>query len=343
MRSIQLVAPRTLEERSLPQIPDPGPGEVLVRIRAVGICGSDLHWYLEGGIGSHRTVYPQVLGHEPTGEIIAVGPGVEHRKPGERVTLEPAVHCLRCEPCRAGNYNICLNSQFLGSPGFHGALREYVILPEHNVLPLPANLSFEEGTIVEPLAVIVHVFQKIHLEVGATVAVIGSGPIGMLHAAVARASGASAVFCADTVPHRLELARKMGATCTINKQSESVVEVIMDSTGGRGVDLVIDACAKPDSINESIGAARAGGTVALVGIASASQLPVDIHAAMGKELNIQVIRRSNRNDETAIELLSSGKVPTAMLTHRMALEQTPAAFEHLANYTGGVGKVVITL
>ncbi len=343
MRSIQLVAPRTLEERSLPQIPDPGPGQVLVRIRAVGICGSDLHWYLEGGIGSHRASYPQVLGHEPTGEIVAVGPGVEHRKPGERVTVEPAIHCMHCEPCRTGNYNICRNSQFLGSPGFWGAFREYVLVPEHNVLPLPENLSFEEGTIIEPLAVIVHVFQKLRMEVGATVAVIGSGPIGMLHAAMARVAGASRVFCADRIPHRLELARKMGATCTINKQTDSVVDIIIDATRGRGVDLVIDACAKADSINESIGAAKAGGTVALVGIASASQLPVDIHGAMGKELNIQVIRRSNRNDEAAIELLRTGKVPTAMLTHRMPLEQTPAAFEHLANYTDGVGKAVITL
>lgn len=343
MRSIQLVAPHILEERSLPQTPDPGPGQVLVRIRAVGICGSDLHWYLEGGIGSHRAAYPQVLGHEPTGEIVAVGPGVEQRRPGERVTLEPAVHCMHCEPCRQGNYNICRNSRFLGAPGFHGALREYVLLPEHNVLPLPAGLSFEHGTMIEPLAVIVHVFEKIHIDVGATVAVIGSGPIGMLHAAMARVAGASQVFCADKVPHRLELARKMGATCTINKQTDSVVDVIRDATGGRGVDLVIDACAKPDSINESIGAARAGGTVALVGIASASQLPVDIHGAMEKELNIQVIRRSNRNDETAIELLAGGRIPTAMLTHQVPLEQTPAIFEKLADYSDGVGKAVITI
>jgi threonine dehydrogenase-like Zn-dependent dehydrogenase len=135
----------------------------------------------------------------------------------------------------------------------------------------------------------------------------------------------------------------MGATCTIDKRTESVVATIMDATHGRGVDLVIDAAAKADTINESIGAARAGGTVALVGIASDSRLAVDIHGAMGKELNIQVIRRSNRNDEVAIELLRTGRIPTAMLTHRMPLEQTPAAFEHLANYTDGVGKAVITL
>jgi L-iditol 2-dehydrogenase len=327
----------------LPQTPDPGPGQVLVKVRAIGICGSDLHWYLEGGIGANRAVYPQVLGHEPSGEIVAVGPGVTGRKPGERVTLEPAVHCLQCEPCRKGRYNQCLHSRFLGSPHFPGALREYVVVPERNVVPLPEGMGFAEATVIEPLAVIVHVFQMMHLEVGDTVAIIGAGSIGMLHAAMARVSGASRVFCADKVPHRLELARGMGATDIINKQEDSVAETILDATRGRGVDVVIDCAAKADTVNESIAVARAGGKVMLVGLPSDSYLPIDVHGAMAREIDIQCIRRSNRNDEVAIELLHSGRIPTSFITHRLPLERTPEAFEHLAHYSDGVGKAVITL
>src|SRR5689334_22172145 len=150
MKSIQLVAARTLEPREMPMPPDPGPGEVLVRLRAVGVCGTDLHWYLDGGIGSLRAVYPQVLGHEPAGEIVGVGPGVKGLEPGQKVVVEPTITCGRCEFCRSGHHNNCVAEVFMSSPGVPGLFREYATVPGANVVPVPANMSFTKATLIEP-------------------------------------------------------------------------------------------------------------------------------------------------------------------------------------------------
>src|SRR5579864_2078789 len=132
MQSIQLVAPRTLEPREMPMPADPGPGEVLVRVRSVGICGSDMHWYLEDGIGPHRAVHPQVLGHEPAGEVVAVGREVHGLAAGQKVAIEPAITCGACEFCRSGHHNNCITTIFMGGPQMPGLFREYAVMPEHN-------------------------------------------------------------------------------------------------------------------------------------------------------------------------------------------------------------------
>jgi L-iditol 2-dehydrogenase len=343
MRSVQLVAPRRLEERPMPQPPDPAPGEVAVRLRAVGICGSDLHWYLEGAIGSACAVYPQVLGHEPAGEIVALGRGVNDLKLGQKVSIEPSITCGHCEYCLAGFHNNCLNCVFMGSPRRPGLFLECAVVPARNVEPFPAEISFVHAALIEPLAVMMHVRELVDLSVGETVAILGAGPIGMLCASMARIAGASRIFIADKVRHRLELARKMGADVTILTTSESVRETVLDATRGRGVDVVFEAAGAAETINAGITITRPGGRFVLIGIPSEKNLNIDLLTAMDRELRVQTIKRSNHKGHSAVELLKSGRIPDALITHRLPLEKTPDAFEMLAAYADGVGKVVIEI
>lgn len=327
----------------MPMPADPGAGEVLVRIRAVGVCGSDLHWYLEGGIGPYRCVYPQLLGHEPAGEVVAAGPGVTDLQPGQKVALEPAITCGHCEFCRSGRHNNCVSALFMSTPQLPGLFREYAVVPARNAVAVPEQMSWTQATIIEPLAVILHVLELVEIRLGDTVAVMGAGPIGMLTVGVARVCGASRIFVADRLPHRLELARQMGADITVNTASESMKQAVRDHTRSRGVDIVFDAAGARETINTGLAIARLGGQFVLIGIPSEAGLPLDLHMAMAKELRIQTIKRSNHNARGAIELLQSGRVSDRLVTHNYPLEQTPRAFETLAAYADGIGKAVIEI
>ena len=341
MRAIELVARRTLEERMVPDPPEPGPGQVVVRVRAIGICGSDMHWYLDGHIGPYQSRYPRILGHEPAGEIVACGPGVTGFHAGQRVAMEPAMHCGRCEYCLSGRHNVCPATKFMGSNSANGFFVDYVTVPATNVLAVPDSMSFSEVTLIEPLSVIVHVLEISKFRLGDTVAILGAGPIGMLTAALAKASGAARVWVADIVPHRLELARKMGADVVVNRNEASLYEAVMDETGGRGVDMAFDAAGFASTINEGMNVARPGGTFVLIGLPTEEPLHVDLNIAMDKELRLQTIKRSNHNDHAALELLRDGRIPAAMITHHLPLGDTPRAFAMLARYEDGVGKLII--
>lgn len=339
MRAYALVAQRTIEEQLLPDPPDPGFGEVLVKIKSVGICGSDMHWYLEGGIGNITATYPQVLGHEPAGEIIAVGPGVHHRKVGDRVSIEPSLTCGHCEYCLRGQHNNCLNCVFLGSPQAYGLFREYAVVPEHNTDLVPSNLNWLEATLIEPVAVIVHVMELVRINVGDTVAIMGAGPIGMLCAAMAKQSGASKIIICDRLPHRLDLARAMGATLAV--PIGQMEQAVLDETRGRGVDLVMDAAGAPQTINMGIALTRPSGMYLLIGIPSEKDFPVDLFTAMNKEIRMQMLKRSNHKGSEAAKLLAAGRIPKSLVTHHLPFGETARGFEMLGNYSDNVGKVVI--
>jgi L-iditol 2-dehydrogenase len=341
MRSIQLVAPQTLEEQEMPQPHDPGHGEVTVRVRAVGVCGSDLHWYQDGRVGEYPAVYPQVLGHEPAGEVIAVGAGVHDFAAGARVVIEPSLTCGHCEHCLKGFHNNCIRGVFMGGPQAAGMFREYVTVPAGNCTVVPDDFTYATATLVEPLAVMAHMLELVDIHVGDTVAVTGAGPIGMLCAATARAAGAGRVFIADRLAYRLKLALAMGADCAIDTTSQALIETVMDATGGRGVDVVLEAAGSAETVNAAIRMARLGGTVMLIGIPSELYPKIDIHTAMMKELRLQTLKRSNHRAAEALKLLASGKISTSLITHTLPLEKTPYAFEMLTHYTDGVGKAII--
>ena len=340
MYALQLVAPSRLEMGTLPDPRAPGPDEVLVRLRASGVCGSDIHTFSEGSIAGLEAVYPSVLGHEPAGEVVESGPGVTDLSSGTRVAVEPFVVRSECEFTRSGRQNLALDNAFMGKD-FPGSLREYAVMPRRNLLKVSDSMSFADVAFIEPLAVVLHSFELADFRMGETVAVIGTGPIGLLAVAVARLSGASVVVAADKLEHRLRRASELGATVTVNVTRESPVDAVMDLTGC-GAHVVIDGAGKTDSINHSIACLRPGGRMVIVGIPSEPAIGVDFWTALEREARIHVQKRSNGNDHQALEMLERGVIDSgSIMSHRFALEHGQEAFETMADYRDEVIKPLI--
>jgi L-iditol 2-dehydrogenase len=320
----------------------PPPGHVQVRVAAVGICGSDLHYYAEGAIGDTACVYPMVLGHEPAGTVLACGEVVTGWAPGDRAVLEPAIYCYHCEWCRTGHHNVCEHIRFMSMPEEPGYFRDVVNIPVKCLEPMPKGLGFVEATMFEPLAVILHSMEWARITPGETAVVYGAGPIGLLTIAVAKLRGASRVFAVDPVPHRRELAKTLGADAVLDVP-DAAKHIVAD-TGKRGVDVAIDCAGKPESVNDTLLAARNAGRVVITGIPSDPKLALDFHTLRRKELQFFTTRRSNGETHEAIRLLE--EMPerfVPMITHRRSLEDVGAAFDTLEHYRDGVGKIVITL
>ncbi len=311
---------------------------------AVGLCGSDLHNYAEGSVGDTACVYPMVLGHEPAGIVDATGAGVTGWSRGDRAVLEPALYCYHCEYCRAGKHNVCANLRFLSSTEDPGFFRDYAILPQANLLALPEHLTLDEGTLAEPLAVVLHSLQFASVRPGETVAVFGAGPIGLLTIACLKLCGAGRIWAFEPVAARRELALGMGADAAIDPRESDPVTVIARDTGRRGVDLVVDCAAKGGSMNQSLRVARNGARIVYTAIPSEAIVELEFHVARRKELTLYNVRRSNHETETAVEWLAERpEVFRPMLTHALPLEEVDRAFQMLERYEDGVGKVVIRL
>jgi L-iditol 2-dehydrogenase len=320
----------------------PGPGEVQVRVGAVGICGSDVHSYSEGGIGDTPCVYPMVLGHEPAGTVVKVGAGVTGLAPGDRAALEPAVYCYHCEFCRSGQHNICANIKFLSNPGYPGFFREFVNLPAVNVMPISPELPLELATIAEPLAVAMHSLQFAALAPSDTVVVFGAGPIGLLTIASVRAAGAGRIWAVEPVAHRRDFALHMGADAVLDPNEGDACRQILADTGGRGVDCAIDCAAKENTHNWAFRVLRNGGRMVLTGIHSAAVVGFEVSHMRRKEIAIFNVRRSNTEAHDALHFLTE-KVSlfAPMVTHRRPLSDIASAFSLVEHYEDGVGKLVV--
>ena len=339
MRAAELIQPRTFRLTDMP-IEDPGPGEVQVRIEAVGICGSDLHAYSEGAVGSTANVYPMVLGHEPAGKILKTGVGVTGLAVGDRGALEPALYCYHCEFCLSGHHNVCANVRFLSNPNYPGFFRELVNLPAVNFRPIPAGLSFDEAALAEPLAIALHSIRRASIRSGETVTVIGAGPIGLLTIAALRAAGAARIWAVEPLAHRREMALGIGADVVI--EPGEAVEEILRGTGQRGVDCAIDCAAGERTTGQAILATRNAGRVVLTGIHSSPFVSMDGSAMRRKELIIFNVRRSNHETQDALELLQAHTEWFApLLTHARASEQIDEAFAIASQYLDGVGKMIV--
>ncbi len=337
----ELIANRQFQLTERP-IEDPAPGEIQVRVKAVGICGSDLHSYSEGAVGDTPCAYPMVLGHEPAGVVVKTGPGVTGWQPGDRAALEPAVYCYHCEFCLSGHHNVCSNIRFLSTPGIPGFFREFVNLPAVNLFGIPAHLSLELATVVEPLAVAMHSMRFARIQLGETVAVFGAGPIGLLTIACVKAAGAGRIWAIDPLPHRRELARHMGADVTLDPSQIDDAKQIMADTGQRGVDCAIDCAAKEDTTNAAIRASRNAGRVVLTGIHSAAMVPFEVSPMRRKELAVLNVRRSNDEAHAALHLLlDKMDLFAPLVTHTRPLSDIAEAFRLNETYQDGIGKLVI--
>jgi len=329
----------TMERRPRPE---PGPGEVLVRVRAVGVCGSDVHYYTHGRIGSFVVESPLVLGHEMAGTIAALGPGVTARDIGQRVAVEPGVPDRVCEFCRAGRYNLCPNVRFMATPPVDGAFTEYVVMPADFVYPLPDHVSLEEGAMIEPLAVGVYAVHRSGLRAGQDVVVLGAGPIGLMTLQAARAAGAGAITVVDLDAHRLEVARALGATETVDAAREDAQEQVMALTGGRGVDVVFEAAGSPRTAALAVHLARRGGRVTMIGLPPEDNVPYPLVAAMAREVDIVTVFRYANVYPAALALVAQGRVDVkSLITHRFPLEEAERALRLSDSRADGVVKALV--
>lgn len=301
--------------------PVPGPGEALVRVTAVGVCGSDVHWWREGVIGRDRIITPLVLGHECAG-VVESG-----ARRGERVAIDPACPCGRCEFCEAGSPNLCSALRFAGHAPVDGAMRRFIAWPESSLVPLPDTMSDIEGALLEPLGVGLYAVDLGGVGPGSSVGVFGCGPIGLSVIQVARAAGATRIYAADLsdVPHRLEAARRFGATTFEADGREA--EAVLAATGGRGVDVAFEAAGEPAAVESAVSAAKRGGRAILIGIASEDRITFTASTARWKDLTIRVVNRMKHTYPRAIDLVQSKRVDVcSLVTHRFPLSEVERAF-----------------
>lgn len=342
MRIAELIAPRRfrLGEAAVPR---PGPGEVLVRVEAVGICGSDLHAWSEGAVGDTPCRFPQVMGHEPAGTVVEAGAGVTGWSPGDRAAFEPAIYCYHCEFCRAGLHNVCANIRFMSTPGDPGFFRELAAVPAGNLAPIPAKLSTAEATLFEPLAVALHSLKLAGIRMGETAAVFGAGPIGAMTVACLKLAGAARVWAVEPVAHRREMAGRAGADAALDPRAVDPVAEILRDTANRGVDVAIDCAAKDDTVNQCIRLVRSAGRVILTGIPSGVRTPVEFSHLRRKEAALLNARRSNHDNDEAFRLLvEHGACFTSLVTHTRPLDCIAEAFDITERYADGVGKMIVT-
>lgn len=322
-----------LHTEPLPEVPE---GSSLVRVASVGLCGSDLHWYSDGGIGDATLRSPLVLGHEFSG-VIEGGP-----RNGERVAVDPAIPCRRCETCADGNRNLCPEVVFAGHGSTDGGLREYVAWPDRHLITIPNTISYDAAAVLEPLGVAVHAIDLGHIRLGATVAVIGCGPIGLLLLQAVRTAGAARVVAIEPLPHRREAARRFGADAVLDIGEARDPSLFYDALTPRGADVVFDVVGSTAAIDTAMHAARPGGRVVLVGIPDDDRTEFTASIARRKGLTIAVVRRMKDVYARSIQLVVSGAVDaTSLVTHRFELTQADAAFRSAAAREGL--KVVVDL
>lgn len=344
MKAAYLVARRKFEIREVPKPELKNDKDVLLKLRASGVCGSDIHNYAEGRTGSLEVRFPMILGHECSAVVEKVGKGVKKVRPGDRVAVEPAVTCGECEECLTGSQNICKSVQFLSVPGeLEGCLKEYMLMPESNVIPLPDELTFEDAAMLEPLSVCAYAVNLANVKPGDSIAVLGSGPIGLLIMETANAGGAALSFATDIVKERVEMASRLGATHSFNPTETEIVREILDATHGRGVDVAFECAGVQDTIAQGLEILRPGGMFVLLGIpGGATEYVFQTDVMRRKELTVVYVRRQVHYLERALRLVEAGKIDVRTpVTHRFPLEKTNDAYELVSTYRDGVVKAMI--
>jgi L-iditol 2-dehydrogenase len=311
-------------------------GDVLIRVAGVGICGSDLHYYLEGGIGPARITEPFVPGHEFAGWVVEDRLDLGLRQ-GQLVAVDPAKPCLRCEWCERGHVNLCPNVEFLGAPPFHGAMTEHIAVAPRQVFAVPDGFSVDQAVMLEPLGVAIHAMDLAKLAARETVAVLGCGPIGLCLLQLARLGGAGRIYAIDPIAYRAEAAKRLGADAVA-----ATPAAIAEWTEGRGVDLVLEATNSPLAFQQAAEAARIGGRLLLAGIPDGDRYGLTAALARRKGLTIKFSRRMGHVYPRAIKLISERLVDVdSLVTHRFPIEESGKAFDLQAEGRDGAVKSII--
>ncbi|HPK02837.1 MAG TPA: alcohol dehydrogenase catalytic domain-containing protein [Candidatus Sumerlaeota bacterium] len=340
-RASYLMEPRRIEFQDEAR-PAPGPGEVLIELTAVGVCGSDVHWYLDGRIGTTRLEGPLTLGHEPAGRVVEVGAGADPALKGKRVAIEPAIACGHCPFCQDGDTNLCPHVRFMGTPPTQGAFRQWTTHPAHLVAELPATVSDEVGALLEPLAIAIHATDLLKPRAGATWAIVGAGPIGLCALEAVKLTGPGCVMIVEPLEYRRALARSMGADVVLAPEQDDLAAAVARATGGYGADYVIEAAGKPASFELMTQVARPGAKIAVVGIDPHDRFGFNNSVGRRKGLTLYMVRRSRRTLERAIAITAAGRWrPDPIITHRRPFGDLARSLERVAGFEDGVIKTII--
>jgi L-iditol 2-dehydrogenase len=342
MKSIVLTGLSRIEisDRPVPEIENPG--DVLIRMRSVGVCGSDIHYYRTGRIGSQVVQFPFVLGHEGAGVIEKTGSGVTALKPGDRVAIDPAMPCHNCDQCRDGRPHTCRNLRFLGCPGqAEGCLSEYIVMPASSCIVLPENVTMDQGALSEPLSIGLYTVRSAGDIKGKAVGILGSGPIGLSVLQSAVAAGAGEVYVTDKIDERLAVASGMGAAWAGNVDTADVVRDILERKPEQ-LSVVFECCGQQEAADQAVQLLKPGGTLIIIGIPEFERWTFGSDDMRRKEISIRNIRRQNESINDTIQMIASGIIqPDTMQTHNFTLDETAEAFEVVSGYRDGVIKAMI--
>ena len=318
--------------------------EVLIRLRAVGVCGSDVHLFANGQIGRFIVKPPYILGHEAAGEVVAIGKDVNNLKVGDQIVMEPGIPCRRCEYCKSGRYNLCSQMKFWASPPTQGVLCEYTTHKADFCYKIADSISFEVATLAEPLSVGVHACRRGGIEPGKRVAILGMGPIGQTILLAAISFGATDILVSDVIDKRLDIARSLGAKEAINCSELKYKQHMIDFTQGERFDIVVDAAGAVQTALDAVDICKNGGTILMVGSTVQPKIEFPIIRIMQKELSILGSFRYTNTYSTVLNILLSQKaLLEKLISHRFTLDQSQEAFDFALQNRHECMKVVINI
>jgi L-iditol 2-dehydrogenase len=366
MKAVALTGIRRLEVVEVPRPTIKKDTDVLLKIAMVGVCGSDVHYFVDGKIGSQVVQFPFVVGHECAAVVAEVGKAVKRVKVGQKIVVEPAMPCHQCDQCKAGRENTCRKLVFLGCPGqVEGCMAEYMIMPEECCFPAD-HLTFEQGVLCEPFAIGVYAVKQSQITKTMKAAILGSGPIGLSCLAAAQAIGARDIYMTEVVKERVSIAAKAGAKWVGNPAEAKITNALGSMCAGghhhcsassvtrktvvqemleqepSGMGIVFECVGKQETVDQAIELLKPGGRLMLIGIPREDRISFRIDLARRKELTVVNVRRQNGCTQKAMELVGSGKVNIDyMVTHHFKMQDSQAAFDMVADYKDGVVKAMI--
>ncbi|HPF03078.1 MAG TPA: alcohol dehydrogenase catalytic domain-containing protein [Bacteroidales bacterium] len=344
MKAMMLTGIRKMEMMEVPEPQIIHADDVKIRMVVVGICGSDIHYFTQGNIGSQKVDFPLTLGHEGAGVVVETGPAVTKVRPGDLIAIEPAMPCGECDQCLAGRSHTCRKIKFLGCPNqAEGCLSEYLVMPEENCFKLPDNLNPDHGSISEPLAIGVYSVKKAGDIKNLKAGILGFGPIGMSVLLALQAKGAGDIYVTDKIDERLAIASKENAVYTGNPMKSNIAEQIRQMEP-QGLDIVFECCGQQEAIDQAVDIMKPGGKIIIAGIPEFERWSLNVENTRRKEIMIQFIRRQVDCTQDAIDHMHSGQIDVSnMVTHHFPFEWTYEAFELVAGYRDGVMKAMIDI
>ncbi len=342
MRTMVLTGIRKIEmiDRTQPEIKNPD--DVLIKIKSVGVCGSDVHYFTEGKIGSQVVEFPFAVGHECSGIVVETGSSVTRVKTGDLVAIDPSIHCGTCDQCMSGRPHTCRNNRFLGCPGqIEGCLSDYIVMPEFTCFPLRKSFDETTAALIEPLTIGTYSVELAKTDFqDKTIGIFGAGPIGLSVLLVLKTQPTGRIFCYEPIEFRQKKAVQLGADFIINPFAEDAFETT-EKQEPLLLDVVFECSGDQKAVDDATKVLKPGGKLVLVGIPPEAKYTFDMDLMRRKEIAIQNVRRQNHCMDKAIELISNGLPIDQIVTHHFSPEETQQAFDLVASYQDGVIKAMI--